>query len=241
MIKEFYETTGDVSEAAAKHAMDVLQRSIDARGSATWVLAGGSSPMGAYKLIANQFADRLDWSKVNVLVGDERYVPLDHPDSNWGQISAALFHQSIDSVKKLTPAPMHGLDDMAADYVEQVAKLPRSAHGAPHFDLVWLGVGEDGHTLSLFPGRDIRSSAAEVIAIRDSPKPPPERITLSLQALAGAANVVVFATGAGKRNALAAAIRDGELPIAVVSSFASEHGAEVRWLFDASASEGMSR
>jgi len=82
-----YDTTDDVAKAAAENAVEILNLAISERGSATWVLAGGSSPLAAYKELIASFSDVVDWSKVTVLMGDERYVPLDEPDFQTGERS----------------------------------------------------------------------------------------------------------------------------------------------------------
>ena len=127
-------------------------------------------------------------------------------------------------------------EEVAAAYSRALSQVPTRAKGAPAFDLVWLGVGEDGHTLSLFPGHpDFVPTDDLVIAVHDSPKPPPTRITLTIHGIEGAQNTVIFATGGGKKNALAEALQYGKLPIALVAAAIEGQGGEVTWLFDAAA------
>ena len=186
----------DVAQHAADHAVRTLRAAVHERGHAFWVLAGGTSPMAAYRVIAARNDDDLDWSKVTVAVGDERCVPLDHTDSNWGEISRALLQGSRTSaIRTLVPRAHMGAEEGAEDYARQITTV-LGDDAARRPDLVWLGVGEDGHTLSLFPGRaEIGERDALVIPIHDSPKPPADRITLSLGAVAGARQLVVFAVG----------------------------------------------
>lgn len=227
----------DVAAEAARDAVHTLGAAIDAHGSAVWVLAGGSSPMAAYAILAAQDADAIDWSKVTVLIGDERSVPISDPQSNWGTIAPALLEQpGFDTMVQLRPDTDVDEDESARRYAAAIAALPKTDAGAPRLDLVWLGVGEDGHTLSLFPGHpDFRPVDELVIPVHDSPKPPPTRITLTLKALDGAQHVIVFATGAGKKDALAEALAEGVLPIAVVAAHVTAAGGSVQWLFDEAA------
>lgn len=229
--------SADVAAAAARDAVATLSAAIAQHGSAVWVLAGGSSPMAAYGILGAEFADALDWSKVTVLIGDERSVPVTDPQSNWGTIAPVLFaHPGLDAIVQLRPDTDVDEVESARRYAATIAALPTTDAGAPRLDLVWLGVGEDGHTLSLFPGHpDFRPVDELVIPVHNSPKPPPTRITLTLKALDGAQQVVVFATGAGKKDALAAALAHGELPIAVVAAHVVASGGDVEWLFDEAA------
>ncbi|MDQ1129979.1 6-phosphogluconolactonase [Microbacterium sp. SORGH_AS_0888] len=229
-------TAADVAAEAARDAIDTLAAAIERHGSAVWVLAGGSSPMAAYRIISSEHSDAVDWSRVHVLIGDERAVPLDDPDSNWGTIAPVLLTAGLDAVIRLRPEVERPAEEAARRYADVLSALPATASGAPRLDLVWLGVGEDGHTLSLFPGHpDFRPTDELVAVVHDSPKPPPTRITLTLAAMAGAQRAVVFATGAAKREALAEALAEGQLPIAVVAGRVVDAGGEVVWLFDEAA------
>jgi 6-phosphogluconolactonase len=235
---EKYETSADVAAEAARSAVNVLKQAIETFGEARWVLAGGSSPMSAYKVIVAEYADALDWSRVVAIIGDERAVDVDSPDSNWGQVAPLLFRTDTTSaVRGLRPVTEQGAEIAATQYNDTIGALVAAGESAPRFDLVWLGVGEDGHTLSLFPGHpEFREDDEDlVVPIHNSPKPPSDRITLTTQALTNTRNAVIFATGAGKRDALKAALSEKTLPIARVSDVLEAGGADVRWLFDAPA------
>lgn len=225
-----YDTASLVAKAAAENAVEILTEAIQLKGHAYWVLAGGSSPIAAYKeLIKNHAAD-LDWSNVTVLMGDERYVSFSDKDSNWGSI-IALFDASpeLSKVKRVSPDMLATVEATALAYDATLKAL-----NIDRFDLVWIGVGEDGHTLSLFPGNESFLTATEqwVVPVKDAPKPPSERISLSLKALEYVAELVIFATGAAKRNILRAARLKGGLPVSAVAEIAELSGGEVRWLYD---------
>ena len=228
-----YKTAEDVAQAAAENAVEILQMAIEAKGSASWVLAGGTSPMLAYKKIVKDFSDAIDWSLVTVLMGDERMVPLDHKDSNYGAI-LSLFDKNVEltKVKRIIPNTEVDVASAADDYARKIA-----FEHIVEFDLVWLGVGEDGHTLSLFPGNAGFTEETEqwVIPVYDSPKPPSERISLSLKALEFVDELVIFAVGASKQDALKAARLKRLLPISVASDVVEMNGGEVRWLYDEAA------
>lgn len=228
-----YETARHVAEAAAGHAVAALRTAIKQYGSAVWVMAGGSSPVEAYEVVIADHQDALDWSKVTMLIGDERLVPYNSPDSNWGQIVLALTTGKLAAMKLLPPRIELGASEAAAEYEQQLWGLPLTGAGIPRLDVLWLGVGHDGHTLSLFPDHpDFIATDALVIPVRDSPKPPPTRITLTLRALTGVTNAVVFATGASKKDALARALSVGDLPIAQAAVAVEQAGGEAVWLFD---------
>ncbi|WP_295774338.1 6-phosphogluconolactonase [uncultured Microbacterium sp.] len=236
--KLVYATAADVAAKALDVTLEQLDAAITERGEAAWALAGGSSPLGAYRLLADRDTG-IDWSAVTGVIGDERHVPLDDPNSNWGQISAVLLGAGPTGVmRQVRPNPAGSVEQFAADYAEQLGALVPASGIAPRLDVVWLGVGEDGHTLSLFPGHPDAVETGELVrAVHDSPKPPPERFTLALTALTDVGTAIIFATGAAKREALARAAAD-DLPIARVAAHIASHGGSVIWLFDEAAHSG---
>lgn len=222
--------TQALADAAAAQAIAVLGEAIAAHSRATWVLAGGSTPMQTYRRIAEAYLDKLDWSRITFIIGDERIAPLDSPDSNWQAVEQTLLRH-IPSATFLRPLSDQPAELAAADYTQQLARLPQHA-GLPRFDLVWLGVGEDGHTLSLFPDHPSSQPTNQlVIPVHDAPKPPADRISLSLHALSGTQQTTILAAGAGKAAILQAAFApDSTLPIAEAALRTN-----AQWLLDTAA------
>jgi 6-phosphogluconolactonase len=236
MSVTIYPSKAELADAVAEAATRDLQAAVQNFGSAVWVLTGGTSPEGAYRAIANKHLSHVDWSKVTFIMGDERQVPLNHADSNWRQADECLLHL-IDSPGKAVPPTSEPLDAAAKIYAGVLDSLPTDAAGHPRLDHVWLGMGEDGHTLSLFPGREsLMEDQRLVLPIYDSPKPPPERITLTIKALRGAVNCVIMATGEGKAIMLKRAFEgDPTVPIALAASTVTAAGGTVTWMLDEAA------
>ncbi|HEY8855252.1 MAG TPA: 6-phosphogluconolactonase [Candidatus Dormibacteraeota bacterium] len=204
------ETPEEVAAAGAAAIAQALQV-----GSRTLVLAGGTTPGRCYQLLADL---EVEWARVAVLFGDERCVRPDHPDSNYRMARETLLDRVAPATVHRMPAEL-GPEEGAAEYSRIVETL------LP-LDVVILGIGEDGHTASLFPGHAVLKAKGLVAGVRNSPKPPPERVTLTLAVLQGARQVIILATGAGKANAVAMAKR-GEVPSGMIAG--------ARWLIDRAA------
>ena len=199
----------DDAEAVARHAADAIGERIDAArhdGRALHIaLAGGSTPKRAYELLARVAGS---WAHVHLWLGDERWVPEDDPDANVRMVRESLLAGARDGAPVLHPVPSPEVPEDAAWLyrLEVLSHMPEAV-----FDVVLLGMGPDGHTCSLFPGHpvlDVRE--APVAPVRDSPKPPPERVTLTLPVVRDARFTLLLVTGAGKRDALAAALAGDE-------------------------------
>jgi 6-phosphogluconolactonase len=212
MSEEFtvFGSAEDVAAAAAADIADALRE-----GARTLVLAGGTTPQRCYELLSQMY---VPWGRVSILFSDERCVPPDHPDSNYRMAREALLDRVAPGTVHRMPAEL-GPDEGAGLYAHVVAAV------AP-LDLVVLGVGEDGHTASLFPGHPALKAPGLAVGIHDSPKPPPQRVTLTLTALQSARRVIILATGAGKADAVAKAKR-GEVPSGMIAG--------ARWLIDRAA------
>ena len=200
----------DVAAAAAAAIADSIRK-----GSRSLVLAGGSTPQRCYEDLA-----RIDipWGRMTILFGDERCVPPNHPDSNYRMAREALLDEVAPATVHRMPGEL-GPDEGAAVYSPIVARLQP-------LDIVILGVGEDGHTASLFPGHPGLKATGWVVGVRNSPKPPPERITLTLPALRLAREVIILATGAGKAKAVSLAKRE-KVPSGMIAG--------ATWLIDRAA------
>ncbi len=205
------ETADDVAAETAQRILGAARRSITDRGRFVIVLAGGRTPLAAYNLLAGAQAD---WDRWHIFLGDERCLPAEDPDRN----SVAIRQALIDRV----PIPAESWHPMRAELpAEEAAALyEEEVRVALPFDFVLLGMGEDGHTASLFPGREVPAERL-VVPVHDAPKPPPDRVSMTPAALTASAELLIVATGTGKRDALAA-WRDGtDLPVARVAAAAS--------------------
>ncbi|KAB8142044.1 6-phosphogluconolactonase [Chloroflexia bacterium SDU3-3] len=209
-------TADDVAAEAARRFVALAQQAVAQRGVFTVALAGGTTPKRMYELLAQApLVDQVPWPQVKFFWSDERFVPLDHPDSNYLAARLALLDHIAIPANTVFPAPVASdtPEHVAASYAATIAQ--ELGEGGV-FDLVLLGIGPDGHTASLFPGRPEvdAPSAPDVIAIRESPKPPPSRITFALPLINAAAHVIVLAPGAEKADAVRRCLRPaaGELP-----------------------------
>ena len=179
-------------EEAAQRAAQVIAEAAAAartvRGQGHVCLAGGSTPMRSYELLGPLLDD---WEFIHFWYGDERCVRFDDPDSNHGQALARL------QIPGATIHPMPGElgpDGGARAYSEEL--------GDTVLDVTLLGMGPDGHTASLFPDHQLLDATGVVSGIEDSPKPPPQRITLTLPKLNESRRIVLLVTGAEKADAL---------------------------------------
>lgn len=210
-------TAADAAELATTLADDVLAAlagAIAAQGSATLVVSGGSTPKPLFERLAKDRA--LDWSAVTILLADERVVPPHHPDSNEGMLSRTLLDGSP-SAARFVSLYEDGLAEGEPSALRAVAARVEPLD-AP-FDVVLLGMGDDGHTASLFPD----SPQLEAAMAPDAPMPvslqhpasqPLVRLSLTAARLWRSHRLWLHLTGDGKRATFEAAMRDGRLPIA---------------------------
>lgn len=227
-----------VADTAAQMAAETLQAAAQAHDQAVWVVAGGTAPLAAYQVLASTYRKQIAWDRVVVAIGDERLVPLDQPDANYAGIAAALLQPlRLSKERILWPDTSQSAEQGAASYGMQLAGLPQKQPGIPRFDHVWVGMGEDGHTLSLFPENPaLQVTDALTVPVHNSPKPPSDRISLGLRALWGAETCLVIATGAGKAPVVARALAgDATLPIVKAITLIEHAGGQVTWLLDKAA------
>ena len=191
------------ADALATAVADLVAGAVRAAPALRLALAGGTTPLRAYERLARM---DLPWGRVSVFFGDERCVSPEDPDSNYRAAREAL----LDHVAPLAVYRMPG--ELGP---EAGAELYEPLVLAHPLDLVLLGIGPDGHTASLFPGHPALRAGGHVVGVRDAPKPPPDRISLTLHALREARRVVMVVSGADKRDAFERAQR-GELPAGMI-------------------------
>ena len=195
-----------VATAVCQHILAAAEQAIAERGQFKCVLAGGITPEKVYRLLA---AANADWSHWAIYFGDERCLPTDHADRNSLMAFQALLNKVDIPASQIYPIPAElGPEQGAALYRPVVAE-------AVPFDMVLLGMGEDGHTASLFPGHSHKPDEL-AHAVYNSPKPPPERVSISANALSNSRQVIFLVTGANKQAAVKAWRAGEALPVASI-------------------------
>ncbi len=200
----------DICNAIVKSANDAIAE----RGRFSIVLAGGTTPRAIYQVLRDL---PMDWAKWHIYHGDERCLPTDHADRNSLMAEQVwLSHINI---------PAHQIHNIPAELgpVFGAKAYAETLKEAPTFDLVLLGLGEDGHTASLFPNQVVDNSA-DAVPVFNSPKPPSERVTISQNRLNNTHKVIFIVTGAGKQ----AAVNQWRAGIAIPASLiTAKNGVDV--------------
>jgi 6-phosphogluconolactonase len=206
--------TDALRRAALHRILDASARAIAERGRFRIVLAGGETPRGVYRALRTA---RTDWAAWEIYYGDERCLPAAHEERNSRMAELAwLDHVEVPKTR-IHPIPAElGADRAAGAYAAAL-------RGLGDFDLVLLGLGEDGHTASLFPGHDWGEppDAPDTLAVLDAPKAPPERVSLSAARLSRAREVLFLVEGESKRDVIARWRAGERLPAGAILPAAS--------------------
>jgi 6-phosphogluconolactonase len=228
-----YETPEELAEAAAREFVARAEGAINALGRFAVVLAGGSTPKATYQALARDYADKLDWGRVHVFFGDERTVPPDHEDSNYRMAHEAL----------LSRVPVGGVHRMrgelppaeaAAAYEEELRKF-FGPEGVPAFDLILLGIGEDGHTASLFPETSALDVTDRWAVANPVLKLETTRLTLTVPVINAAMAVAFLVAGEGKAKALKEILEGDADPRGYPAKFIRPEGGDLTWMVDKAA------
>ncbi len=188
----------EVADEVAQHFVSLSKVAIADHGKFNVALAGGTTPILAYNLLATKYSKDVDWNNVYIFWSDERFVPPDHQDSGIKPVKEALIDKISIPPENVFPFPTVNctLEESAQIYSSTLKKHFDS--DLPKFDLIMLGLGLDGHTASLFPNSQT-SDSKELISIeRNSPKPPPIRLTFTHKLINNAKNVIIIVTGKEK-------------------------------------------
>jgi 6-phosphogluconolactonase len=211
--------SSQLAERAAEEIAEALKKAISQDSAASLALAGGTTPRAAYEALAK--IPGIDWSKVSVYFGDERAVPPTHPDSNFAMAQAALFERV-----PLLAANIHRM--VAEDPDQDAAARAYEAQLPKRISVIVLGIGEDGHTASLFPGSPALNERERLVLPVIGPKPPPKRLSITPPVIEAAGLCIVIASGAGKAEPVRRALKD-PLDIQSTPSGLARNGS---WLLD---------
>jgi len=195
----------ELSRQSAERFTRLAVQSVEAAGCMTAAVSGGSTPKHLYSLLASpDYNNQIPWNNVELFWGDERCVPPDHPDSNFRMAKEALLSKIEIPAENIHRMPGEGQPRMAAaKYEKELQKYFGLKSGAlPRFDLILLGIGEDGHTASLFPGGEALNETRHLVVAPFVAKLNSHRLSLSLPVLNNAANVWFLVTGGSKADAV---------------------------------------
>jgi 6-phosphogluconolactonase len=230
-----------VARAAAERFVELARSAIDTAGHFSVALAGGSTPKRTFQLLASdEFKDRVDWARVHVFFGDERCVPPTDANSNYRMADEALLSR--------VPVPaqnihrMMGEGDAAANarLYEDDLETFFSGMSWPRFDLVLLGMGDDGHTASLFPGTPALKEQRAWVAANWVEKLNAFRITLTAPAINHAAHVIFLVTGAGKADRVAEVTSGARESERLPSQLIHPENGTLEWYLDRAAAARLS-
>ena len=231
-----------LSRHAANLFVEQAARSIRERGRFLVALNGGSTPNRLFQLLAADYREQVDWSKVQVFWGDERCVLPDDAGSSYGQARGLLLshvlipESNVHRIKGELPP-----DEASEDYAVMLKEYASHPFDWPRFDLVYLGMGEDGHTASLFPGSPVRVSEPTLPVTAHYQDRPANRVTLTQLVFNQARCIVFMATGEKKANTLAEVLSDRYNPELYPAQRIDPNDGELIWLVDEGAANKLPR
>jgi len=238
---QIFKDLPELSLAAAKLFVDSAAQAITARGRFLTALSGGGTPKPLYELLARlPYRNQIDWSKVHVFWGDERCVSRDDPGNNYYQAKQSLFdHVSLPAdnihriVSELEP------EDAAKDYARVLENFAETPYEWPRFDLVLLGMGDDGHTASLFPGSQVDVTSPTIAVTANYQDRPAKRVSLTPLVFNTARRVVFLAVGKSKAETLANILNGEYHPELLPAQRIRPTDGDLIWLVDEAAADKL--
>jgi 6-phosphogluconolactonase len=232
-----HSTDDEVAAAVADAFVTALAGVLTEGREPSVVLTGGTIARKVHAAVAQHpDRDRVDWSAVHLWWGDERFVPAGHNDRNEDQARADLIDQLPFDPAKVHPIPANDgsttVEAAAAAYAAELHKVLPSGE-QPGFDILMLGIGPDGHCASLFPGRPEVGATGLTVAVHDSPKPPPLRVSLTMPSLRRARQVWFVVSGEEKAEAVSRSVAGGD--VHETPSAGPRGSDETRWYVDEAA------
>jgi 6-phosphogluconolactonase len=235
---EIFRDPAVLAHAAAERLVSLSVEAITARGQFSVGLSGGSTPRALFSLLAtDEFAARMDWAQVNIFWGDERNVPPDHPNSNYRMAREALLdHVPLPEENTYRMRGEIEPEQAAAEY-EQILRVffARQNPLLPRFDLLLQGMGDDGHTASLFPGTRALYEQTRWVLENYVPKLAMWRITLTPVAINAASNVIFLVSGRSKAEPLHAVLRGPYQPEKYPAQLIRPVDGQLIWMIDEAA------
>jgi 6-phosphogluconolactonase len=234
-----------IAKRAAQEFVQAAASAVREKGSFNVALAGGSTPKALYSLLVNDptLRSQVPWDKMHLFFGDERHVPPDHPDSNFRMATETMIAKSPMKPEQVTRIKGEYPDagQAALEYEKALREYFKLKNGEyPRFDLVLVGMGNEGHTLSLFPGTKALHADGRIAVRNWVGKLYADRITLTAPAASNAARVMFMATGADKAPALKAVLEGPFEPEQLPAQLLEPKNGKLLWLVDTTAGSMLS-
>jgi 6-phosphogluconolactonase len=234
-----------LAEQAARLFVSTASEAIIRQGYFAVALAGGSTPQALYRLLVQPpYIDQIDWSKVHLFWGDERCVAPDHPDSNYRMVHQTMVTHLLIPDQNIHRIPGEVTPEIGAQIYAGELHSFFNQVDLPRFDLVLLGLGEDGHTASLFPGsKSLLENSAWVVADEHLVPPPPfgYRLTLTLPVINAAAQIIFLVSGSAKADCLRKVFTKESNPLVLPAQLVQPTNGELLWLVDQDAAKFITK
>ena len=233
---EVFNDAEELAHAAAVRFQTLAQSSVARQGRFSVALAGGNTPRRVYELLAtDEFKEQISWPSVHIFFGDERPVPHEHPASNYRMAFETLLSRV--PIPATNVHPMNGVGDLNANARDYESELRAFFNGAswPRFDLVLLGLGEDGHTASLFPDSPALNESLAWVLANWIESLSEFRVTLTAPAINAAGNVIFLVAGEKKAERLDEVLHGPRQPAHLPAQLISPKDGSLSWMVDAAA------
>jgi 6-phosphogluconolactonase len=236
----------DTPEELAKGFVEIFKSKIDSllitNEKINIAISGGNTPLLLFNVLAENYENKIEWSRINFFWADERCVPPDSPESNFGSAYNALFRNIV-----ISPANIHRIkgeavpEEEAERYSGEVRQLVSAKHSLPSFDLILLGIGEDGHTASIFPGQEELIMSDKLYAVSYHPATGQKRITMTGKIINNSTDVSFLVSGRNKAEIVSRIInKKGNTENLPAANIAPLSGS-LNWFMDLSAAEKLEK
>jgi 6-phosphogluconolactonase len=235
-----FRDTVHLSNYAANAFVEIANQSIAKRGRFMVALSGGNTPMRLYDLLGNRYQNKVDWKQVHFFWGDERCVPVDDAGNSYGQ-AKNIFLDKVNAPAKNIHRIQSDLEpaEAAIDYANTLKVFSEPPLDWPRFDLVLLGMGEDGHTASLFPGSPVEVDSPTLAVTANYQDRPANRVTLTQNVFNDAYNIIFLVSGISKAVTLLNVLNGEYLPELYPAQRIDPQNGKVIWLADEAAASQL--
>jgi 6-phosphogluconolactonase len=233
MSYKIFSTPLDLAEAVASEMADMINKAAIGGRSLALALSGGNTPKLLFGVLADKYTESVAWSSVHFFWGDERCVPPEDPESNYG-MTRRLLLSSI----RIPEENIHRIrgeevpDKEATRYSQEIVKYTRSENTFPVFDLIILGIGDDGHTASIFPGNPFLLTSNKVCDVATHPVSGQKRVTITGKVINNADKIIFMVTGSGKADLIGKIFRKEAVSLSFPAAYVVPFQGEVKWFLD---------